>query len=85
MEFDDKVVEFNIYDTIEYTSEVSELCSEDIIDPVTQNSLDLHLKIELILLPCMKVNKEKSSQFGEILMAEEKMLALVYKTEVLSL
>lgn len=59
------------------------VCSEDEIDYVAQDSLDLRDETELILLPRRNVNKEKLSQLEAHPVVEEKLWDSMHKTKVL--
>ncbi|XP_065854963.1 uncharacterized protein [Euphorbia lathyris] len=47
MEFDGKVVQFNVYDAMKYPIDVSSVCGIDIIEPVTQNMFNMSGKDKL--------------------------------------
>ena len=41
MEFDGNIIHFNIYEAIHFPSDVSSLCSIDIIEPISQDLFEL--------------------------------------------
>lgn len=83
MEFEGKGVEFNFYDSLEHPSNVFEICSEDVIDFLTHDSLDLHDESKSILLSGSNINEEKFSQLGVHLVVEEKYSDPMHKKKAL--
>ncbi|XP_065867395.1 uncharacterized protein [Euphorbia lathyris] len=67
MEFDGKIVQFNVYDAMRFPNEVSSVCGIDILEPITQRAFELFSKDELqvIVEESIGVEGEINFEMGE--------------------
>ncbi|XP_037496978.1 uncharacterized protein LOC119371259 [Jatropha curcas] len=71
MEFDGEKVEFNVYEAMKYPSDVSSICSIDVIDPLAQEMFELNAVDELDLVLCRNINMDSIKEIEETFLVNE--------------
>ncbi|XP_021621487.1 uncharacterized protein LOC110621518 [Manihot esculenta] len=81
IEFDGKIIKFNVYDSMKYLNDFSNVCGVDIIEPLVQQVFELQGEDELKTVMYEHLNKAKLTGISVDFILQERLGDVVHELE----